>query len=346
MKKGGTMLGIRFIKVQPTDYVLLYKNGRIVREGAGLSFFYFEPASSIVRIPIASTDVPFIFKEVTSDFQEVTVQGQLTYSVTDPKKLSQLMNFTLAPNGKHYTSDDPEKLSQRLINIAQVLTRSSLKSMSLRQALGSSDDLVNALREGMRTSAEATSLGIEVLGLSILAIKPTPETSRALEAEIREQILREADEAVYSRRNAAVEQERAIRENELNTEIAVENKKRQIRETQMEAEKSVQQKMRELSEAEMAAKIALEEKNRELVLLASENARQEADAKAYGISAVMGGLAKTDPKTLQALASVGMNPGQLVANAFKELAENADKIGQLNISPELLRELMARGTSE
>jgi regulator of protease activity HflC (stomatin/prohibitin superfamily) len=340
------MLGIKFIKVQPTDYVLLYKNGQLVRAGAGLAFFYFEPASSIVRIPVASTDVPFIFKEVTSDFQEVTVQGQLTYSVTDPKKLSQLMNFSLAPNGKDYTSDDPQKLSQRLINHAQVLTRSSLKKMTLRQALGNSDGLVTALREGMRQSEETISLGIEVLGLSILAIKPTPETSRALEAEIREQLLREADDAVYTRRNAAVEQERAIKENELNTEIAVENKKRQIRETQMEAEKSVQKKMRELSEAEMSAKIALEEKNREFVSLASENARQEADTKAYGISAAMGALSKTDPKTLQALATVGMDPGQLVASAFKELAENADKIGQLNISPELLRELMSRGTSK
>jgi regulator of protease activity HflC (stomatin/prohibitin superfamily) len=339
------MFGFKFIKVQPTDYVLLYKNGKLVREGAGLSFFYFEPASSIVRIPVASTDVPFIFKEVTSDFQEVTVQGQLTYSITDPKKLSQLMNFTLAPNGKDYTSDDPKNLSQRLINQTQVLTRSSLKNMSLRQALGSSDDLVNALRDGMRLSKEITSLGIEVLGLSILAIKPTPETSRALEAEIREQILREADEAVYTRRNAAVEQERAIKENELNTEIAVENKKRQIRETQMEAEKSVQQKTRELSEAEMLTKIALEEKNQELVSLASENAKREADAKAYGISAVMEALSKTDPKTLQALASLGMNPSQLVANAFVELAGNADKIGQLNISPDLLRELMAKGKS-
>lgn len=340
------MLGIKFIKVQPTEYVLLYRNGQLVREGAGLAFFYFEPASSIVRISVASTDVPFIFKEVTSDFQEVTVQGQLTYSVTDPKKLSQSMNFSLAPNGKDYTSDDPQKLSQRLINNAQVLTRSSLKRLSLRQALGSSDTLVNALREGMRQSEEATSLGIELLGLSILAIKPTPETSRALEAEMREQILREADDAVYTRRNAAVEQERAIKENELNTEIAVENKKRQIRETQMEAEKSVQKKMRELSEAEMAAKIALEEKNRELVSLASENARQESDAKAYGISALMAALSSTDPKTLQALASVGMNPAQLVASAFKELAENADKIGQLNISPDLLHELMARGPAK
>jgi len=336
------MLGFKFIKVQPTEYVLHYKNGRLAREGAGLSFFYFSPTSSLVRIPVASVDVPFIFEEVTSDFQSVTIQGQITYKISDPKKLSQLMNFSLASDGKDFATDDPHKLPQRLINHTQVLTRSSLKGMPLREALGSLDEVVISLRQGLQSAEAISSIGIEILGLSILAVKPTPETARALEAEAREQILRQADEAVYSRRNAAVEQERAIKENELNTEIAVENKKRQIKEAQMEAEKSVQQKKRELREAEMATKIALEEKNRELVALATENVRQEADTKAYGISAVMQALSQSDPKILQVLASTGMNPGQLVALAFKDLAEGADKIGQLNISPDLLRELLTK----
>ncbi|MFH2045412.1 MAG: SPFH domain-containing protein [Pseudomonadota bacterium] len=336
------MLGIKFIKVQPTDYVLQYRKGKLVREGAGLSFFYFLPTTSLVRVPVASVDAPFIFHEVTSDFQEVTVQGQITYKISDPSKLSQLMNFALAPNGKDYTSDDPEKLTQRLINHAQVLTRSSLKSMPLRETLGRFDDLVSSLRESLKKAETITSLGIEILGVSILAIKPTPETARALEAEAREQILQEADEAIYSRRNSAVEQERAIKENELNTEIAVENKKRQIKEAQMEAEKSVQQKKRELREAEMATKISLEVKNKDLVTLATENAKQEADTKAYSISAMMKAISETDPKVIQSLASVGMEPSQLVAFAFKELAENASKIGQLNISPELLRELLTK----
>jgi len=340
------MFGIRFIKVEPTEFVLQFKRGKVVREGAGISFFYFAPTTSLVRIPIGSVDVPFIFEEVTADFQEVTVQGQLTYRVAEAKKLSQLMNFTLAPNGREYASDDPKKLPQRLINHAQVLTRASLKSLRLKEALGQSDALVASLRDGLQTADAIASLGIEILGLSILAIKPTPETSRALEAEAREQVLREADEAVYSRRNAAVEQERNIKENELNTEIAVENKKRQIKEAQMDAEKSVQQKKREIREAEMAAKIAIEEKNKDLVALSTANAREEADAKAYAIAAVMKALSETDPKTLQALTSVGMEPGQLVALAFKELAESAEKIGQLNVSPELLRELLHRDAAK
>jgi regulator of protease activity HflC (stomatin/prohibitin superfamily) len=337
------MFGVKFIKVQPTDFILQYRGGKLVREGAGLSFFYFAPTTSLVLIPEASVDAPFIFEEVTADFQEVTVQGQITYRVSDPKKLSKLMNFTLAASGKSYTSDDPQKLPQRLVNHAQVLTRSSLRSLPLRAALAQTDGLEDSLREGMRQAEVITSLGIEVLGLSILAVKPTPETARALEAEAREQILREADEAVYARRNAAVEQERGIKENELNTEIAVENKKRQIRETQMEAEKSVQGKRRELREAEMATEVALEESRKQLVALSSANAREQADAQAYAVAATMKALSGTDPKVLQALTSVGMDPGRLVALAFKELAEGTDKIGQLNISPDLLRELLAEG---
>ena len=335
------MLGIKFAKFQPTDYVLQYRGGKLVREGTGQSFFYFAPTSSLVRVPMASVDVPFIFLEVAADFQEVTVQGQITYRIADPARLAQLMDFSISDGNGRYATDDPKNLPQRLINIVQVLTRSFLQAMPLRQALASSDVLVTKLVAGLREAEGIGALGIEVLGLSILAIKPTPETARALEAEAREQILRESDEAIYARRNAAVEQERAIKENELNTEVAIENKKRQIKEAQMEAEKSVQQKKREIKEAEMSTRISLEEKNRELVELAVANERQQADSKAYGISATLKALEATDPKVLQALTSVGMDPGRLLALAFKEMAESTGKIGQLNISPDLLREMLA-----
>ena len=47
-----------------------------------------------------------------------------------------------------------------------------------------------------------------------------------------------------------------------------------------------------------------------------------------------------DAKVIQALASMSMNPAQLVASAFRDLAESTAKIGQLNISPDLLKELL------
>ena len=334
------MFGIKFIKVQPTTYLLQYRGGQVVREGSGLSFFYYSPTTSLVAVPVASTDVPFIFEETTSDFQTVTIQGQVTYRVGDPKRLAALLNYTLAPNGQTYASDDPEKLPERVIHVINVLARAELQKLPLREAIRASDELVRMVKERLVGAEEIKSLGLEVLGLSILAIKPTPETARALEAETREKLFREADEAVYARRNSAVEQERAIKENELNTEIAVENKKRQIRETQMEADRAVQEKKHIQQKEALEANIGLEDRRKSLVALATENAKAEADARAYGVSTTVKALGSVDTKILQALATTGMKPEQLIAFAFQELAGNADKIGQLNISPDLLRELL------
>ena len=334
------MFGIKFIKVQPTTYLLQYRGGKIVREGMGLSFFYYAPTTSLVTVPVGSTDTPFIFQETTADFQTVTIQGQVTYRVSDAKKLAALLNFTLMPNGHAYASEDPKKLPERVIHVVNVLARAELQKLPLREAIRASDGIVEAVKKRLVTADEIVSLGLEILGLSVLAIKPVPETARALEAEAREKLFRESDEAIYARRNAAVQQERAIKENELNTEIAVENKKRQIRETQMEADRAVQEKKYLMEKEALEADIGLEDRRKKFVELEATNARAEADARAYGVSATMKALGTTDARILQALASTSMKPEQLIAFAFQELAGKAEKIGELNISPDLLRELM------
>jgi hypothetical protein len=84
-----------------------------------------------------------------------------------------------------------------------------------------------------------------------------------LEAKAREAILLEADSAIYARRNAAVENERAIKQSELDTEVAIEQKKRVIRETQMDAEASVQRRKAQLREEDLTANIQLEDQRKE-----------------------------------------------------------------------------------
>jgi len=218
--------------------------------------------------------------------------------------------------------------------------RAELQALTLKNALKKSDALVTAVRQGLAGCELVEQLGIEVLALSVLAVKPNPETARALEAEIREQLLLEADEALYTRRNAAIEQERAVKENELNTEIAVESKKRQIRETKIDADRAVQEKRQSMQQEEMKGNVVLEKKRKDLVELAVKNKKAEAEAQAYGMNAAMEAFKNVDPKVMQALATVGMEPAQLIAGAFQNLADNADKIGNLNIAPELLQELL------
>lgn len=337
------MFGFRFIKFQPSEYVLKYRNGKIVKEGAGISFYYYAPTTSIVVVPVGSLDVPFIFEETTSDFQTVTIQGQITFRIVDQKKIAELLNYTLDMKGKGYASDDPKKLPQRVINIVRVLTKKNIESLPLKDAIKSSEVLAQGILNKIRENEEIGLLGIEILGLSILGILPNKETSRALEAQAREQILKKADEAIYERRNASIEQERRVKENEYNTEIAVENKKKQVKETQLEAERAVQYKKNQLKEEQMNFETTLEEKKKELIQLTVENSKAKADAKAYELSTVMKALEGVSPNVIQSLASIGMEPSKLMAIAFQELAGNAGKIGQLNVSPDLLQEIIKGG---
>lgn len=311
----------RYLKAAPTTYILHYVRGRLRREGRGLSFAYFRPASTIVAVPLASSAVPFVFTETTADFQTVTVQGQLTYRVADPHRIAGLLDFSTRADGS-YVSDDPDKLAERLVQTLQIVTRERVQPRDLRDVLGGSDAIQREVLAGARAAEAVTILGIEVLDVAILSIRPTPETGRALEAAAREALLRESDEAVYARRNAAVEQERLIKESELNTEIAVQEKQRQIRENLV------------------AADIAVEERRAALIERRGENERRDADTRAYALRATLEPVQHLDWKTLMALSAGGGDPKLMVALAFRELAENAAKIGELNVTPDLLHSLL------
>lgn len=336
------MLGFQYIKTPPTTYLQQIKNGHIKKEGAGLGFWHYAPTTTLVAVPIATTEAPFIFDELTRDFQEVTIQGNVTYRIGAPEKTATLLDFTLNPKGDGYATDDPKKIPQRIINLVKVAIRKELKKLELREAINAADALVETIQPTLALEPELETLGIEINGIAVLAIKPNPETARALEAEAREQILKEADDAIYTRRNAAVEQERTVKENELKTEIAIENKKRQIQDAKMEAEQAKQQKQHALKAKENTFAVQEERKRKELVTIATENTKLEAEAKAYGMETMMKAIGTLDVKALQAIALGGMNPEHLIANAFQELAGNAEKIGQLNITPDLLGQLLGQ----
>ena len=317
------MLGLEYKKAPPTIFAILYQDGRIVRQGAGLNFWYFYPISTVVDVPITSHDLPFIFSETTADFQELTLQGQLTFRIADPVLASTMLNFSVNWRGAYLDEEDPiELLGARLTNIAQVIAQSVIRPLTLRAVLQNPQAIVMGILAGLRASESVKNLGAEILNLSVIAIRPTPETARALESETREKIQQQSDQAIYNRRNAAVEEERRIKESELNTEKAVEQKRREIRETKMSAD------------------IALEEQRTTLIDTKVENDKKESDSKAYALQVFLEQIKKTDWKMLMAINAKQGDPRLAMSLAFQEMAENAGKIGQLSLTPELLQSLM------
>lgn len=334
------MFGIRYIKFDAMDYVIHYQNGKIKREGQALNFFYFEPASSIVCIPLKSSDLGFVFRETTSDFQEVTVQGQLSYRIAHPQKLAMQLDYTVDEN-KNYRTKDYEKLSQRIVTEAQTTVSAFIHSMNIISALSKQAEIEAVLLQGLISSKVLAALGIEIQGVSILGVSTNPEMSRALEAKTREELQTEADKAIYNRRNFAVEEERRIKESELNTQIAVEEKNKQIVEKRMQTDVVKTDNARKLKEMEMSTQIIIEEKNKELISMRTENDKKIADAEEYKLKAVMDVYKNIDWKILTALKG-DLNAGDQIALGFRELAANSSKIENLNITPDLLEKLMEK----
>ncbi len=407
------LFGLKHATFDPGMYVCFYRNGELMKEGEGLSFYYLPSVTSIVAVPTTSEEVPFILQESTRDYQNVTVQGQVSFRVEDPKQVAGLFNFSLDPLTMAYISEDPSNLSQRVINTVQVLIKKELEQLTLKEAIRSTDLLAQEVTEGIRKGGVLGEMGLSIVGFSILAVKPSKEMARALEAETREIILKEADDALYARRNASVEQERKIKENELGTQLAIELKEREIKESEQNTALAMERKEREIQEVKQEAELEVqrqqhllreeeasftiarereqqkqqhllkeqetdfkliqeretqrsrletrqeqqeklqklkaldmkfnviqEKENCELVKLKAANTREETEARILGMTAVMKNLETLDPATIQALAMGSLEPQKILALAMKALGENAARIGNLSITPDILGDLL------
>ncbi len=336
------MLGIQYFKADPSTYVVKTRNGRIVKQGKGLSFFYLSATSSIAAIPVNAQEAPFIFGLQTSDFQEVRVQGQITFRIEDAEKTASMLNFVLKKDGQSYISDDPMKLSDRVIQSAQAIVQEKVQTLSLRSALAINVELAKILKQRLASDESLEAMGIVILKTSVIAITPTPETRKALEAEARESILKEADDAIYARRKSSVEQERTIKEAELQTQHDIQQKEQQIEESRIQNERQLQRGKAETERERIQAEIDNETERQKLVERSVANRKEEADADAYAVASKMKAFKELPVENLKAMALANMQPEQLMAMAFESLAQNAGKIGELTITPDLFGQMMKK----
>lgn len=293
---------IGYFKGQPNEYVIRYSSGQIAREGQGLAFFYLKYKTQVVVVPTSSMDANLVFNEVTSSFQTVTIQGQFTYRVHNPKRVAELLNYTMNPGTHTHVSDDPDRLTQRITNVIQMETRGEIQKRQLEEVLTQYETIAGRVLERVKNSALLDPLGVDLLSVYFVAAKPTPEVAKALEAEYRETLLRKADMAISARRAAAVEEDRKIKENELNTEIT------------------------------------LEQQRRQLIDLQGENALREAGNKGKALEEEAAYQNRVKQKELELYSAI--DPRKVLALAIGDLGKNANQIGNLTITSEILAALL------
>jgi hypothetical protein len=289
-----------YFRGEPFEFVVHYVGGKVRRQGRGHSFWYLRMNSSIAVVPLNVRDVPFVFMDITSDYQNVTYQGQASYRFVNPEVALETLNLAVDPRHHVAVSQDLEMLNQRVTNAVNSAAGSEIQNRDLASVTRKFDEIAQAVRDRLAQDPVIISYGIEIVSLVITGISPTPEVAKALEAEFREGLLRKADEATYARRAAAIEEERKIKEREMETERAVEARRK------------------------------------ELIALASENKLKEAQARGEAYAAE--NQKRLDQLQRELDMWKDVDAGRIAALGFKQLGEKG--AGSITITTEVRRLLL------
>ncbi|MCA9566976.1 MAG: band 7 protein [Myxococcales bacterium] len=320
------LLFARHLRSEQSTHVLQYRAGELVRSGRGLSFWFLPMSASIAEIPIDDREQTFLFHGRTADFQEVTVQGVITYRVAEPEVLAQRVDFTLDLTTGLWRKTPLESLSQQLGQLAAQLADGVVAPRTLRDVLeGGVEGVRDHVEHGLSTTSTLEDAGLALVSVRVQSIAPTAELQKALQMPTREKIQQNADQATFARRALAVENERAIAENELHNRIELAKREQQL------IEQRGANTRREAEEASIAQRIEAEGK--------ADRARIEAAATAERITLVEGAKAEMTRAEIDVYRDV--SHGVLLALAAKELASKLKSIDHLNVSPELLGPLLA-----
>ena len=244
---------LRHLRAEPSFHILRFRRGKLVASGRGLAFWFRPLSTSVAEIPMDDRELPFLFHGRAKDFQDTTVQGVVTFRVVDPERVAERVDFAL-DLGTGATLKQPlDKLAGLLTELAQQFALGYLAQTDLRHTLAEGvAEIRERIWQGLHEDAALEAMGLEVVAVRVGAVKPVAEVEKALQIPAREVIQQEADQATFRRRAEAVEQERAVQENELQSQIELARREANLIEQRGENE------MKRVTDEAEAARIGAE----------------------------------------------------------------------------------------
>ena len=316
---------MRHLRAEPSFHILRFRRGKLVASGRGLAFWFRPLNTSIAEIPMDDRELPFLFHGRAKDFQDTTVQGVVTFRVVDAELAAKRVDFAL-DLGTGATLKQPlDKLAGLLTELAQQFALGYLAQTDLRHALAEGvAEIRERIWQGLREDAALEAMGLEVVAVRVGAVQPVAEVEKALQIPVREAIQQEADQATFRRRAEAVEQERAVQENELQNQIELTR-----REANLIDQKGENEKKRVTDEAE-AARIGAEAE--------AERTGIGATAQAGSIEVVELAKVKAEKDRMEIYRDFPTE--RLLGLAAQRLAGKLQKIEHLNLTPDLMGGLL------
>lgn len=349
MAEMNRFLFLRHLRSEMSSHVVLSQHGRTTRAGRGLAFWFMPMNASVSEVPLDDRDQPILFQGRSADFQEVTTQGVITWRVANADLLAERVDFTLDLGTGRWARTPLEQVAQLLVELAQQEAWAYVSHNPVDTVLREGvSELRARLNTALRGSDALENLGIQVVTVRVSSVRPSAELEKALQTPAREEIQQSADKAMFERRARAVDQERAIAENELHNKIELARREEALidregsNQRRRVTEAAEAQRIRAESEAS-TSRIA-ESAAAEAVVVKAEAraaaARHAAAAEAERLAAVGEAKAGAERALVEAVADVP--PHVLYALVAREFSGQLPSIEHLNIAPDLLGPALMR----
>ncbi|GAA0421499.1 hypothetical protein Aca07nite_10360 [Actinoplanes capillaceus] len=342
-------LHLRHLRGAPASWVSHTVKGRPKQAGTGLSFWYRPLTAVLSEVPVDDRELPLLFHARTGDFADVTVQATVTYRFSDPAAAAGRLDFSIDPFTGKWRGQPLDQVATLLAELAQQPALDVLARVPLGEALTSGIAPVRqSVADALAGDSRLTETGVSVVSARVVAIRPEPDIERALQTPTREQVQQEADKATYARRAHAVQQERQIAENELQSKIELARRQQELveqhgantrREAELDAETQLVAAQADADRKEIAS-IAAGERTRRGAVTEAEATRVRDEARAAGARIV--GLAEAEAEAARLAAYRDLPPAVLQALALKELAGHLPAVNELTITPDVLTKLVGR----
>src|SRR5439155_7981720 len=143
---------LRHLRAEPTSWVAFYKNGRRKRSERGLAFWFAPLGASIVEVPLDDRELPFLLAGRSADFQDVHVNGVVSFRVREPELLASRVDFSINTRTGRYCAEPLDKLAVVVKELAQELAGSFVARAPLLALLDRGADLIgDDVRRGLVT---------------------------------------------------------------------------------------------------------------------------------------------------------------------------------------------------
>ncbi len=323
---------LRHLRAEPNQYVLHFTGGKLRRNGAGIAYWFSPLSAALAQVPVEDISTTFVLNERSRDFQTLKLQCTVIYRVADPARAASRINFSIGIDTGLWMERPLEAIATLWMQRALVPTRSYLATATLEEALREgSDRMRTALWNALGSDAEISTMGLALVGVVIDQIVPLADVEKALQTPTREAIQGKADEAVFARRAQAVEKERAIKENELATELELERKQELL--IRQRGDNALAQ-VRQNAAADREKVIAETERLQLISVAAAERTTLDAEAQAKAQRSLASARLEEDRSRHEIWKNTP--PQAALGLVMARFAENVQSVGNLNITPDLL----------